>query len=448
MSDQEYELKFASLQESMDIGWLLSVSPLVLFLMMGIILYESGSVRIKNMKYVLLKNTVGCLMSAVCFWAWGYGFAFGRKDGEPSNAFIGNDAFFGTDVLNSDKPHYFYTSMAAGVSCLLATSTVAERVHLHVYCVWQFLYLSWIHPVVVHWMLAPEGWLRRMGVSGPLDYAGAGYLHLLAGASGLAANIIVGPRLGRYSRKGRLKKMEGYSATMVTLGTFIMWTGWFSLNFGAARNLVTLDQYKYVGLVAVNTFIAPSFCSLAVLYYYLWEKKMYDLNEFLRGIIAGLVSISGAAATVEPWAAFIIGMVGALAYILGQKLCEHPLIRIDDPTNFVSILLMCGFWGMISTSLFSSQSNMAKYLRFTPGDYGAFYGGGGQLLGLNLLAAVVIIAWSMFWTTLVMLPFRFTNTLRVAKEVEQKVLEGKETASFARVEIMNNGPPETFQFRI
>jgi len=287
-----------------------------------------------------------------------------------------------------------------------------------------------------------------MGSAGPLDFAGSGVVHLQAGATALAAALIVGPRLGRYSRKGRLKKIEGHSATMVTLGTIITWFGWFGMNMGSTRQLFSKDGYKYAGLIAVNTFVAPSVSSLTCLAVTFARTGVYDLNEYLRGVIVGLVCISGGAATVEPWASVIIAFIGSFAYMFVQEVCVHPSVRIDDPTHFVAIFLSGGLWGMIATALFSSKGNMTAYFTYEPTDYGAFYGGGGKLLGLNLFASFIIILWGMFWTTIFLLPFKLTGTLRVAKEVEQKVLQGKETANFARVEVMNNGPPEIFQFKI
>eukprot|EP01098_Paradermamoeba_levis_P008884 TRINITY_DN366_c0_g1_i1.p1 TRINITY_DN366_c0_g1~~TRINITY_DN366_c0_g1_i1.p1 ORF type:complete len:266 (-),score=39.52 TRINITY_DN366_c0_g1_i1:569-1366(-) len=236
----------------------------------GLNLFESGSVRVKNTKYILLKNTLATCIAGLGFWLIGTGFAFGRKDGS-SNGFIGNWSFALSD-FKEGKAFYFFQSMICGVSTIVATASVAERVHMHVYAVWQSFYVIWTYPVVAHWLWSPDGWLKKMGNQGAIDYAGVGVMHLLAGVSGLAAALLVGPRLGRYSKKGRLKTIEGHSATWVAMGTFISWFGWFGLNIGGALQCFSREGYKYAGLVAVNTVVAPAASALTILFYNFFQN--------------------------------------------------------------------------------------------------------------------------------------------------------------------------------
>jgi ammonium transporter, Amt family len=236
-----------------------------------------------------------------------------------------------------------------------------------------------------------KGWLSTIFNAGILDFAGCTVVHMVGGFAGLAGAIIVGPRLGRFDSEGKVVPMPGHSATLCTLGTFMLWFGWYGFNPGSTLSVKGVLR-ETAARCAVTTTLAAGAAGIMTLIIIKLRDGFFDLVSSLNGVIAGLVSITACCAFVDGWAAVVIGMVGAVVYIAGAMLTLA--LRIDDPLEAFPIHGCVGFWGIIAGALFNRKVHMQTYGMDT--DYwGLFYGGGGKLLASNLCGALIIAAWTV-----------------------------------------------------
>lgn len=265
---------------------------------------------------------------------------------------------------------------------------------------------AWVYPVVVHWVWSPLGWLSAFNTTNPLlgvgmiDFAGCGVVHMVGAMAGLMGCVLVGPRLGRFDANGKPVDMPGHSATLVVLGTCLLWFGWYGFNPGSTLNIVagtkegTLALAQVSGRAAVCTTLSGAASVLTALITGLVRSKSWDLLAVCNGALVGFVSITAGAAVVEPWAAIIAGIIGSLIF---DGTCWLWLkLRIDDPLCASPMHGICGAWGLIFTGLFATKQYMyeAAYLKgYENGHFGGIMGGGGRLLACQIIGILVITAW-------------------------------------------------------
>jgi len=339
----------------------------------------------------------------------------------------------------------------AGICAAIVSGGIAERTNFLAFCCNNFILVTIAYPCVAHWEWG-GGWLSRLGENGHLDFAGDGPVHLMGGTSALVGAILAGPRFEKFV-DGKPRTIVGYSLTLVALGVFILWFGWYGFNPGSTLGL-SLGKSLLSGKVAVNTSISAS--TAAVVGFIIFSlkdlsKEIPDISSIMNAVVAGLVSITGPAGCVEPWAAVVIGGCGAIVYIVSARILL--LCRIDDPVEAVAVHMCASLWGSMATGLFCTQDNifLATGNADTP-DYGAFYGGGGEQLGVQLLGELVIFAWAAFWSTIGFSIAKFGNFLTLTRDIEKKGLDsfGYGANSWARVQITDAQTHETdeVQFRI
>lgn len=242
-----------------------------------------------------------------------------------------------------------------------------------------------------------------MNSLGMVDFAGCAVVHMVGGFAGLVGAILVGPRRGRFNTAGQVVPMPGHSATLVTLGTFVLWFGWYGFNPGSALQL-SGGNANVAERAAVTTTLAAASAGVVTLIIVKIKDHIFDLIAILNGILAGLVSITAACAFVEPWAAVVIGAIGALVYIGAAVLLLKA--KIDDPLEAFPIHGACGFWGVIAVALF----------KFDEG--GLFYGGGGRLLGVNIGGALIIAVWTVVLIGILFFAMKVAGILRISPEIE------------------------------
>ena len=310
----------------------------------------------------------GCLGALVWYFI-GYHLAYGTKDsckgGSDCNGFVGN----GADVFmnkaaelaplgNAGSGHYyagwmFQWAFAAAASTIVS-GAVAERCKFGAYLAYTAALTGVIYPVVVNWGWSYHGWLSPwvlaadgetavepyLGANGMIDFAGSGIVHMTGGVAALVGAIFLGPRTGRFSPSGECIDMPGHSSVLVALGTFILWFGWYGFN---PVSTLAFEYMETAARVAVTTTLGAAAGGVTALSIHYGFTKSLDVGPMCNGILAGLVSITGNCVVIEPWAAALIGAIGAAIYYGFSALLRK--LKIDDPLDASSVHGACGAWG-------------------------------------------------------------------------------------------------------
>ncbi|WP_196765338.1 ammonium transporter [Pseudoalteromonas luteoviolacea] len=332
--------------QTISITWTLLCTALVLLMQPGFTCLESGLVRNKNNINVALKNVADFCISGVCFWLIGYGLMYGAS----ANGFFGTSQFALDSFDNPSVLAYFlFQMMFCGTAATILSGAVAERMRFSGYIICSFLTATLLFPVVGHWVWHgkhfdqfPQGWLLELGF---IDYAGATVVHSVGGWIALVALIIVGPRLGRFTREGEPKEMYCQNLPLSALGTFLLFIGWFGFNGGSVSSPST-------ELARVFSNTALSACAGGVSALLLsWNlHSMQGIRYVLNGLLAGLVAISACADLVTLPSAIVIGAISGCISVLLADLLEK--FNIDDVVSVVPVHLGGGIWGTVAVALF------------------------------------------------------------------------------------------------
>lgn len=409
-----------STSKSLDAYFVVHAAALVFFMQAGFAMLTAGSVRSKNTKNVLLKNLLDACACSLAYWLFGFAFAFGEANNlSPGvhHPFIGIGPF-ALAGKNKDLHDFVFQLAFAATATTIVSGAVAERTSFYAYLAYAFFLSAFVYPVVAHWIWA-GGFLANL-ISpgrGVLDFAGCAVVHTVGGFAGLVGAIIVGPRLGRFDSEGQPIMIPGHSASIATIGTFFLWFGWYGFNPGSALRL-SGGLYLTAERCAVTTTLAAASAGIVTLFVLRFRDHYFDLLSALNGILAGLVSITASCGFVHPYAAVIIGSVGALVYIGTVKLLLR--FRIDDPLEAFPIHGACGVWGLIATGLFSVRRfvEISRKEEGQPVLFGAFYGGGGKLLGANIAGALIVIVWTSTLIGALFLGMKRLKILRISPEEE------------------------------
>eukprot|EP00193_Tetraselmis_chui_P002035 CAMPEP_0177760892 /NCGR_PEP_ID=MMETSP0491_2-20121128/5513_1 /TAXON_ID=63592 /ORGANISM="Tetraselmis chuii, Strain PLY429" /LENGTH=448 /DNA_ID=CAMNT_0019276829 /DNA_START=9 /DNA_END=1355 /DNA_ORIENTATION=+ len=334
----------------------------------------------------------GCL-GAILWYFVGFPLAYGADVGH----FVG----FTWDSLSGCVNYatwMFKWAFSATVATIVS-GAVAERCKFEGYLIYTTALTAFIYPVVVHWVWSGAGWLSAkpegsLPGNGFHDFAGSGVVHMVGGGSALVAAYVIGPRHGRFGpNKGQVNDMPGCSITLAALGTFILWFSWYGFNM--VSTLSFSDMYT-ASRVAVTTTLSAAGGGASALILHVVNKNAPDVAPALNGILAGLVSITASCAVVEPYAAVIIGAIGASVYYYSAMLLRK--LRIDDPLEASPVHFFCGMWGVIAVGLFATEEYLGGQ------SWGSFYGGGVEQLGNQVVGLLGIAAWTfgtsgfMFYT--------------------------------------------------
>lgn len=390
------------LATDINVFWILICGILVFFMQAGFSMLESGCVAEKNVINILFKNLMDAGIGAIAFWLFGYAFAYGRAEGD--NVFIGETNFALSEMVEGEYHNFFFQWAFAATAATIVSGAVAERCKLSAYFAYSFIITAFIYPVVVHWVWDTEGWLSAFGTeylltgdsarsNGMIDFAGSGVVHMVGGFSALTGAIACGPRLGRFApatdAEGRAVQPREHNQLIATLGVIILWVGWYGFNCGSTLAMAGGASSLAAKVAVTTTLAAASGCISCMLFFRFSGNKEYSLLKSLNGVLAGLVSITAGCATVEPWAAFVIGILGAAVYISSSALLAR--FKIDDPLDASPIHGFCGFWGVLAVGIFSTDKNIA--VAYHP-DYETEALASGAQFAVQLVAALAIFAWT------------------------------------------------------
>jgi ammonium transporter, Amt family len=417
---------------ALDTMWTLIAGMLVFFMNLGFASVESGLCRAKNTVTILAKNFVVFAAASIAFLVLGWGLMFGDGNpffgtqglwfvgGEDNSPTIG-DAYQGvySSINWTGVPlwtKFFFQLVFAGTAATIVSGAVAERIKFSAFYIFSFLMVGLIYPVVGHWIWG-GGWAAKLGM---FDFAGSTVVHSVGGWAALTGAMVLGPRLGKYSKEGKVLPLPGHSIALATIGVFVLWFGWFGFNPGSTM----AAEAGAIGRIAVatNTAAAAAAISASMTAWLLLGKP--DLTMILNGSLAGLVAITAPCAFVSIPSALIIGLLAGVLVVVSVLFFDK--IKIDDPVGATSVHLVCGIFGTVCVGLFAQD-------QFTPNTTGngLFFGGGAKLL-LAQLAGIVGVGAFVFTTSLIFWNIiRATIGVRVSPEEEIEGLDIGEHGNMA-----------------
>ncbi|MEM1283074.1 MAG: ammonium transporter [Chlamydiota bacterium] len=405
--------KWSELSISLNTGWTLIAAILVMFMQAGFAMLTAGFSRSKNTCNMLMKNLMDFSLGSLTYWIVGFGIMFGA-----GNLFMGTSGFFLEDTGNTFESinwtnvplecKYFFQLVFCATAATIVAGAVAERTKFISYIFYSIVITAFIYPIVGHWIWG-GGWLAELGM---WDFAGSTVVHSTGGWLALTGAIMVKPRIGKYNADGSSNSLPGHSIPLATLGTFILWFGWFGFNPGST---MTLDPS--IAHIAATTNISGASGAIAAMCTAWWLFKKPDTSMALNGALGGLVSITAGCAFVSLGSAVWIGALGGSLVVFAVYFIDQYL-KIDDPVGAVAVHGVCGAWGTLALGLFAED-------HFSPGTTGdgLFFGGGLGLLGIQALAVIAVFAWCMATGFLLFYIIRSLIGLRVTREEEIRGLD-------------------------
>ncbi|KAH6809162.1 ammonium transporter 1 [Perilla frutescens var. frutescens] len=398
--------KFSDTGFAINTTYLLFSAYLVFSMQLGFAMLCAGSVRAKNTMNIMLTNVLDAAAGGIFYYLFGFAFAFGA----PSNGFIGRHFFGLKDVPTSDFDYsnFLYQWAFAIAAAGITSGSIAERTQFVAYLIYSSFLTGFVYPIVSHWFWSGDGWASPSNTgnllfgSGVIDFAGSGVVHMVGGIAGLYGALIEGPRIGRFDHSGRAVTLRGHSASLVVLGTFLLWFGWYGFNPGSFNKILIsygsgsyYGQWSAVGRTAVTTTLAGCTAALTTLFGKRILSGHWNVTDVCNGLLGGFAAITAGCSVVEPWAAVVCGFVAALVLIGCNMLAEK--VRFDDPLEAAQLHGGCGAWGVIFTALFASEKYVNEVYGLLPGNvgrhYGLFMGGGGRLLAAHVIQILVIVGW-------------------------------------------------------
>jgi Amt family ammonium transporter len=388
-------------QTNLDYIWTLVCAALVFFMQAGFACVESGFTRAKNSINIMMKNLMDFSVGSLAFWAIGFGLMFGTT----TTGWFGTDGFFLSDFTVGGDPwilaFWMFQVVFAATAATIVSGAMAERTKFVTYLIYSAVISAFIYPIFGCWawgsLFHGGGWLGKLGF---IDFAGSTVVHSIGGWAALAGALVIGPRIGKYTKEGKVKAIPGHNIPLAALGVFILWLGWFGFNPGS-----TTAGNTTIAMIFVNTNLAAAAgCVTAMLTSWLIFKKP-EIGMSLNGALAGLVAITAGCANVSPTSSIIIGAIGGILVVFAVLFIDR--IGIDDPVGAISVHGINGAWGTLAAALFNIDGVTAK------------------LVGVQLLGIGTAFVWSFGCCYILFKILKATVGLRVSEEEE---LEGLDIA--------------------
>jgi len=421
VENQIFELQYA-----MDTFYFLVCGALVMWMAAGFSMLEAGLVRSKNTAEILTKNValfaVSCIMYMICGYALMYGgslFLSGIEGGETlvSDALAASaEKGFGGDSVYSSASDFFFQVVFVATAMSIVSGAVAERMKLWAFLLFAVFMTGVIYPLEGSWTWGGKSvfGLFNLGEDfGFSDFAGSGIVHMAGAAAALAGVLLLGPRKGKYAADGSVKAIPGANLPLATLGTFILWMGWFGFNGGSVLKLGDIANSNSVAMVFLNTNTAAAGGLVAALLLSRLKFGKADLTMALNGALAGLVAITAEPSTPSALEATMIGAVGGILVVFSIVMLDK--IKIDDPVGAISVHGVVGLWGLLAVPLTNSGTSVT-----------------GQLVG-----AVTIFVWVFGASMIVWSIIKMTMGIRVSEEEEYEGVDLSECGMEAYPEFVN-----------
>ena len=379
---------------------------LVFFMACGFAMLESGMVTSKSVSVICAKNIGLISIAGIMFWMFGYNLAYGIPEGGYIGSFIPWSDSSAVDTGYADGSDWYFQMVFCATTVSIVSGTLAERIKLWPFFLFAAILSGIIYPIVMGWQWG-GGWLASAGFS---DFAGSTLVHSTGGAAALAGALMLGPRLGRFTKSGQpapLKPFAASSIPLVTVGVFILWLGWFGFNGGSQLAMGTADDAIAVSKIFINTNLAACGGVMAAALVTRLMIGKTDVIQMLNGAIGGLVAITAEPLMPSPLAAILIGGIGGIIVVFGTKLLFS--LKIDDVVGAVPAHLFAGVWGTLAVPITNPDTTF-----------------GAQLLGVVSINAFVFIVAFIVWSIM-----KATMGIRLSKEAELKGTDVTETGVIA-----------------
>lgn len=394
---------------AIDTFWVLIGGILVFWMQAGFAMVETGFTRSKNAGNIIMKNLMDFALGSIIYWIVGFGLMFGADAG-----FIGIPKFFADGIAENapdsinNYAFLFFQTVFCATSATIVSGAMAERTKFISYCIYSVVISAVIYPIAGHWIWG-GGWLAQLGFH---DFAGSTAVHSIGGWCALVGAIILGPRIGKYTKDGKSNAIPGHSLTLGALGVFILWMGWFGFNPSSSLGITGDGALELSSRVFITTNLAAA-AAATVTMILTWVKYgKPDVSMTLNGVLAGLVAITAGCDMVSPVGSAIIGVVSAFAMVYGIEFIDKVL-KVDDPVGAIGVHCVNGVVGTILTGAFAV-------------DGGLFYGGGFKFFGVQCLGVLVVAIWSIATATILFKTIKATVGLRVTREEEIRGLDIEE----------------------
>ncbi len=418
MNETIKELIAQMTNEQLFAVWFLIGAALVFWMQAGFAMVEAGFTRAKNTGNIIMKNLMDFCIGTVTFILIGFGLLMG----EDLLGLIGKPGF---DLFTAYKSFNFSSFVFNLVFCAttatIVSGAMAERTKFLSYCVYSGIISALIYPIEAHWIWG-GGWLNQLGFH---DFAGSCAIHMVGGISALIGAKILGARIGKFKKdkdgKVKVGAFPGHNIALGALGVFILWLGWYGFNGAAATSV------EQLGSIFLTTTIAPALATVTCMIFTWVKYGKPDVSMCLNASLAGLVAITAPCDVTDALGAVVIGIVAGLLVVFGVWLLDYKL-HIDDPVGAVAVHMMNGIWGTLAVGLFATDSAPGYSIANASGEklVGLFYGGGFELMGLQLLGFVSVAAWTAVTITITFLFIKKTIGLRVTREEETLGLDATE----------------------
>ena len=384
--------------------WYMIGALLVFFMQCGFAMVETGFTRAKNAGNIIMKNLMDFCIGTVVFSLLGFGLMMSENY---IAGFIGvpNLTMF-TDWASFDWNSFVFQLVFCATAATIVSGSMAERTKFSAYCVYSAVISLVVYPIEAGWVWNGQGWLAQLGC---IDFAGSIVIHMVGGISALVGAIILGPRIGKYGKNGKVNAIPGHSITLGALGVFILWFAWYGFNGAAAEDGSRLGQ------ILLTTTIAPAVATVTCMLFTWIKNGKPDVSMCLNASLAGLVAVTAGCADVDAIGSAIIGIVSGILVVVAVEFVDIKL-KIDDPVGAFSVHGVNGMWGGLAVGLFATGNGQ-------DGITGLFYGGGFKQLGIQLLGVVTVCAWVGVTMIIVFEVLKHTIGLRVPADIEIKGLD-------------------------
>ena len=395
--------------------WVLLGAALVFFMQAGFAMCEAGFTRAKNTGNILMKNMMDFVLGSLFFFIFGFAIMHGTD----WNGIIGIKGFFNpisladADGLMNGLPvgvfMIFHTVFCATAATIVSGS-MAERTKFAAYLAYSAAISIFIYPVSGHWIWG-GGWLAELGFH---DFAGSTAVHMVGGICALIGAKILGPRIGKYDKEGKVRAIPGHNLPIAALGVFILWFCWFGFNCGS-----TTAATPALGDIAMTTNLAAAAATLVALFFTWFRYGKPDVSMTMNGALAGLVGVTAGCDIVSNYGALAIGVICGFAVVLVVEFVDRVL-KIDDPVGATGVHWACGMLGTVLTGVFVKGSVLE--------DYGMSRI---QFIGVQILGVAAVGAFTAVMAFIIFKIIDKTIGLRVTEQEELDGLDGHEHGSSA-----------------
>ncbi len=404
----------ALVQTHANYVWTLVAAVLVFFMQAGFAMVEAGFTRAKNAVNIMMKNLMDFSMGSLFYWAVGFGLMFGTS----KTGFFGTTGFFLSDFKLDGDPwvlaFWMFQVVFAATAATIVSGAMAERTKFTGYLVYSAVLSALIYPIFGSWawgsLFNGSGWLEGLGF---IDFAGSTVVHSVGGWAALAGAIVLGPRLGKFTKDGGIKPILGHNIPLAALGVFILWVGWFGFNPGSTTTADTS-----IAMIFVNTNMAAATGAVVAMIVSWVKFGKPEVGMSLNGALAGLVGITAGCANVTPGSSIIIGAVAGILVVFSVMFFDK--IRIDDPVGAISVHGVCGAWGTLAAGIFNIGGTTVK------------------IMSVQCIGIVSCFAWTFCTAFILFKIIDSTMGLRVSPEEEMEGLDSTEHGGNAYPDFTGN----------